>query len=151
MDALFAWLVVVFFVCALLYLRELRKRRAREKKEGSLSGIHWAEQHYTDPEARSVAARFVTILESQIHVPLDRYAPTTRFLEDLGMDDLEPVEVLLALEEDFHTKIPDEDARRMLVIDDMIQYLTKLKGSPNQTPDRTRLARPEISGSTPQA
>ena len=138
MDLLFALYFVAFFIFALFYLRDLRKKRARLKTEGSVDGIRWAERHYTDSQTKTVAARFVTILESQIHVPIERFFPTTRFLEDLGMDDLEPVEVLMAVEEDFHIKIADEDARRMIMIKDMVEYLRQLSADqPNKTVQET--------------
>lgn len=123
MDALFVLLIVAFFVWTLFYLRDLRKRRDRLHAEDRIDGIHWAERYYLDSQTKTVAARFVMILESQIHVPLERIFPTTRFFEDLEIDDIELIEILMAVEKDFHVTITEEDATRITMINDMVDYL----------------------------
>jgi acyl carrier protein len=83
----------------------------------------WAARHYSDEKRRALAARFALILEAQINRPLREFAPTSRFMEDLEMHDLEPVEVLLAIEQEFQIKVPAETAAAMTIFDDVVRYL----------------------------
>ena len=47
----------------------------------------------------------------------------SKFIEDLGADSLDVVELVMALEEKFHIEIPDEDAEKILTVADAIKYI----------------------------
>ena len=83
---------------------------------------HWAASRFPGAD-RHVAAKVAEILVAQLGVSFDSLAPTTRFIEDLGMDDLEPAEVVMALEEEFRFSIPDADCERLVNIADLVRYL----------------------------
>jgi acyl carrier protein len=98
-------------------LEAVRKKKKEE-------AVTWAQRYYADARVCDTAARFVIVLESQIGVPIHQFSPLTRFLEDLAMDDLEPVEVVMAVEEEFEIpEISDCDGERLTTIDAMIRYL----------------------------
>jgi acyl carrier protein len=56
-------------------------------------------------------------------VDADEVTPTAKFVEDLGADSLDTVELVMALEEDFGIEIPDEDAEKIVTVKDVIDYI----------------------------
>lgn len=96
--------------------------RAREE-----ACLRWASVNYPGPDEGWVATT-VEILIEQIGVHLDQIHPQVNFIDDLGMDDLEPVEVVMALEEEFGIDITDEDASQLSTFDDLVNYLRPLVG-----------------------
>jgi len=69
-------------------------------------------------EIRSIVAEILEIDESKI-------TPDARFVEDLGADSLDTVELVMALEEEFGIEIPDEDAEKAKTVQDVIDYISK--------------------------
>ncbi len=91
-----------------------------------MDGREWALRFYADPEMRELAGRFVALLAAQVDVPMGSLTPQTRFLHDLEMVDLEPLELLLAIEQEFGTgRISEADASRFLSIDDVVRFLAR--------------------------
>lgn len=78
----------------------------------------------SEMNSQTIAAKFVKILSEQVDVSLNYVTPSTRFLEDLKMDDLEPVEVIMAVEEEFGIgEIPEKDCESLEQVGEMIEYL----------------------------
>jgi acyl carrier protein len=63
------------------------------------------------------------IMAEQLGISEEEIARDSTFLEDLGADSLDIVELLMALEEEFSIEIPDEDAEKMRIVGDVIDYL----------------------------
>ena len=63
------------------------------------------------------------IIVEQLGVSADQVKPEARFIDDLGADSLDTVELVMALEEEFETEIPDEDAEKMVTVGDALNYL----------------------------
>jgi len=63
------------------------------------------------------------IIVDQLGVDADEVTPTAKFVEDLGADSLDTVELVMALEEDFGIEIPDEDAEKIVTVKDVIDYI----------------------------
>jgi len=82
----------------------------------------WATTFFPEPQ-RDIACRVADILIEQVGVGLDSLAPNARFIEDLGMTDLEPVEVVMALEVEFGFTIPSADCEPLETIQDLVCYL----------------------------
>ena len=61
----------------------------------------------------SLADRIGKIIVEQLGVNEDQVKPEAKFIEDLGADSLDTVELVMALEEEFETEIPDEDAEKL--------------------------------------
>ena len=63
------------------------------------------------------------IIAEQLGVNLDQLAPEASFIEDLGADSLDTVELVMAFEEEFSAEIPDEDAEKLTTVGAVIEYL----------------------------
>ncbi len=63
------------------------------------------------------------IIAEQLGVDEDKIVPEARFIEDLGADSLDTVELVMALEEEFDQEIPDEDAEKIRTVQDAISYI----------------------------
>lgn len=67
------------------------------------------------------------IIVEQLGVNADQVTPEASFIEDLGADSLDTVELVMAFEEEFGAEIPDEDAEKLTTVGAVINYL-KEKG-----------------------
>jgi acyl carrier protein len=78
-------------------------------------------------EGTTVAAfsedRVKEIIAKELEVGVQQLAPEAKFIEDLGADSLDIVELVMALEEEFGLDIPDEDAEKMKTVGDAMNYL----------------------------
>jgi acyl carrier protein len=63
------------------------------------------------------------IVAKELEVGIDQLTPEAKFIEDLGADSLDTVELVMALEEEFGLDIPDEDADKMKTVGDALDYL----------------------------
>ncbi|MCE9615352.1 MAG: acyl carrier protein [Lentisphaerae bacterium] len=63
------------------------------------------------------------IIVEQLGVNADQVTPQASFIEDLGADSLDTVELVMAFEEEFGAEIPDEDAEKLTNVGAVIQYL----------------------------
>jgi acyl carrier protein len=71
----------------------------------------------------SVAEKVKKIVVEQLGVSEDQVAEDAKFIEDLGADSLDQVELVMALEEEFGSDIPDEDAEKMTTVGEAIKYI----------------------------
>jgi acyl carrier protein len=63
------------------------------------------------------------IIVQQLGVNPEQVAPEAKFIEDLGADSLDTVELVMAFEEEFGAEIPDEDAEKLTSVGSVIEYL----------------------------
>lgn len=63
----------------------------------------------------------------QLGVELDEITMEASFIDDLGADSLDIVELLMALEEEFDIEIPDEEAEKLSTVGDIVEYVKKQK------------------------
>jgi acyl carrier protein len=73
--------------------------------------------------AEAVADRVRAIIAEQLGVKVEEVTDAASFIEDLGADSLDTVELVMALEEEFGIEIPDEDAEKMGSVGDAIKYI----------------------------
>lgn len=71
----------------------------------------------------AVADKVKSIIAEQLGVKPEEVAPAASFIDDLGADSLDTVELVMALEEEFGIEIPDEDAEKMTTVGDAIKYI----------------------------
>ena len=74
--------------------------------------------------AASVQARVKEIVCEQLGVSAEEVTPEASFIEDLGADSLDIVELVMALEEEFETEIPDEEAEKITTVQQAISYVS---------------------------
>jgi acyl carrier protein len=72
---------------------------------------------------KPVAERVKEIIVEQLGVNADQVTPEAKFIEDLGADSLDTVELIMAFEEEFGAEIPDEDAEKLQTVGDVIKYI----------------------------
>ncbi len=75
----------------------------------------------------SIAERVKEIVVEQLGVSEEQVVPEAKFIEDLGADSLDTVELVMALEEEFGAEIPDEDAEKITTVGEAIAFIEKAK------------------------
>lgn len=65
------------------------------------------------------------IIVDQLGVDANEVTPEASFIDDLGADSLDTVELVMAFEEEFDIEIPDEDAEKMVTVGQAVEYLKK--------------------------
>lgn len=65
------------------------------------------------------------IIVDQLGVTDDEVKPEASFVDDLGADSLDTVEMVMAFEEEFNIEIPDEDAEKIKTVKDAVDYINK--------------------------
>ena len=68
-------------------------------------------------------AKVNSIIVEQLGVKEEDLRPEASFIDDLGADSLDTVELVMALEEEFDTEIPDEDAEKIRTVKDIYDYI----------------------------
>lgn len=71
----------------------------------------------------SVEQRVKEIIVEQLGVEESQVNPSAKFVDDLGADSLDTVELVMALEEEFSLEIPDEDAEKITSVGDAVSYI----------------------------
>ena len=75
----------------------------------------------------AAADKVKSIIAEQLGVKAEEVTPQASFIDDLGADSLDTVELIMALEEEFNVEIPDEDAEKMTSVGDAIKYIEDMK------------------------
>ena len=76
---------------------------------------------------KSIEQRVKDIIVEQLTVKPEQVTPEAKFIEDLGADSLDTVELVMALEEEFGHEIPDEQAEKLQSVSDVIKYIEDLQ------------------------
>ncbi|MGB0292282.1 MAG: acyl carrier protein [Luteolibacter sp.] len=77
---------------------------------------------------KSIEDRVKDIIVDQLGVNADQVNPEAKFVEDLGADSLDTVELVMAFEEEFDVEVPDEEAEKLQSVGDVITYINNAKG-----------------------
>jgi len=73
--------------------------------------------------ASSIEEKVKNIIVEQLGVTADQVTLQASFIEDLGADSLDTVELVMAFEEEFGVEVPDEDAEKLLTVGDVVKYI----------------------------
>ena len=76
----------------------------------------------------SVQEKVRAIIAEQLGVKPEEVTPQASFIDDLGADSLDTVELVMALEEEFGIEIPDEEAEKLVTVGDAIKYIEEKAG-----------------------
>ena len=71
----------------------------------------------------SIEPKVTKIIKEQLGVDAERIKPEASFIDDLGADSLDIVELVMAMEEEFDMEIPDEDAEKLKTVQDVTKYI----------------------------
>ncbi len=77
---------------------------------------------------KSIEEKVKDIIIEQLGVNAEQVTPAASFIEDLGADSLDTVELVMAFEEEFGVEVPDEDAEKLQSVGDVIKYIEEKKG-----------------------
>jgi acyl carrier protein len=72
---------------------------------------------------KPIDQRVKDIIVEQLGVKAEQVVPTAKFIEDLGADSLDTVELVMALEEEFGIEVPDDQAEKLQSVGDVIKYV----------------------------
>jgi len=72
---------------------------------------------------KSIEDKVKDIIVEQLGVNPEQVTPNASFIEDLGADSLDTVELVMAFEEEFSVEVPDEDAEKLQTVGDVIRYI----------------------------
>ncbi len=75
----------------------------------------------------SIEQEMIDIIVEQLSVEKEKVVANASFVDDLGADSLDLVELIMAMEEGFDIEIPDEDAEGITTVQDAIDYVKKKK------------------------
>ena len=77
----------------------------------------------------SIEDKVRTIIVDQLGIQEDDVKPEASFIDDLGADSLDIVELVMAMEEEFEIEIPDEEAENIKTVEDAIKYINEHKAA----------------------
>lgn len=75
-----------------------------------------------------IEKRVKEIIAEQLSIDVEEVKPEASFIEDLGADSLDTVELIMAFEEEFELEIPDEEAEKIKTVGDAIEHIKKHVG-----------------------
>lgn len=75
-----------------------------------------------------IDVKMIEIIANQLSVPKEKVVPSASFVDDLGADSLDLVELVMAMEESFGIEIADDDTEKMHTVQDAINYVKARKG-----------------------
>ena len=76
----------------------------------------------------SIVEKVRSIIVDQLGVESDKVTADAKFIEDLGADSLDTVELVMAFEENFDIEVPDEEAEKLQSVADVVAYIEKVQG-----------------------
>ena len=76
----------------------------------------------------AIAEKVRNIIAEQLGVKPEEVTPVAKFIDDLGADSLDTVELVMALEEEFGIEIPDEEAEKLVTVGDATRYIEEKAG-----------------------
>ncbi len=76
----------------------------------------------------TVPEKVKNIIAEQLGVKPEEVTPEAKFIDDLGADSLDTVELVMALEEEFGIEIPDEEAEKLVTVGDAVKYIGEKAG-----------------------
>ena len=74
-------------------------------------------------EKKEIFEKLRVMLAEQFGVEEEKITEESSFIDDLGADSLDIVELIMALEEEFDLEIPDEDAEKVVTVGDVVEYI----------------------------
>jgi acyl carrier protein len=83
-------------------------------------------------DKNAIAERIIEIVAEKMDKPKEEIAPEKSFVNDLGADSLDTVELMMDIEYEFDVSIPEEEAQKIVTIGDAIKYVQEHAGNKSQ-------------------
>ncbi len=90
---------------------------------------------------KPVEEKVKDIIVEQLGVNPEQVTPNASFIEDLGADSLDIVELVMAFEEEFSVEVPDEDAEKLQTVGDVVKYIEEKASKSNSRPSAETFVR----------
>jgi acyl carrier protein len=111
--------------------------RWRGRRDGRQEGLHLRKVIYISDRlsheetltVASIEERVIDIVAEQLGVDKEKISPETSFVNDLGADSLDQVELVMELEEEFDIDIPDDAAENIQTVGQAIEFIEKVQSS----------------------
>jgi acyl carrier protein len=100
-------------------------RPSRRGRAGSGRAVDDSANHEVEAMSENIAERVKKIVVEHLGVEADKVTETASFIDDLGADSLDTVELVMAFEEEFGCEIPDDAAETILTVGDAVKFLEK--------------------------
>jgi len=81
------------------------------------------------PTTQEIETKVIEIVSKQLNAPKEKIKSSTSFVNDLGADSLDTVELVMAIEDAFDLSIPDDAATKIQTIGDVVKYIEEHKSS----------------------
>ena len=78
-----------------------------------------------DAKSTTYKDKVIQVIADQLGVKIQEVTDTAKFVDDLGADSLDTVELIMALEDKFLIAIPDEEAEKLITVGDALKYIEK--------------------------
>ena len=101
------------------------RTRAGEVSEGSIGPSEKLRPYKGNKKMSDVAERVKKIVVEHLGVDADKVVEGANFIDDLGADSLDTVELVMAFEEEFGVEIPDDQAETIVTVGDAVRFLEK--------------------------
>ena len=75
----------------------------------------------------NIESQVIDIIVEQLGVDREKVTPEAKFIDDLGADSLDTVELVMTFEEKFSLEVPDEDAEKLKSVTDVVKYIEEHK------------------------
>ena len=111
-----------------VYLRDERGQDSQPPEVVAVPCRFWL-RPVEDSQVASVQDRVIEIVASQLGVGNDQITPETSFINDLGADSLDTVELVMELEEEFEINIPDDAAEKIQTVGQAVEFIEKHQAS----------------------
>ncbi len=82
------------------------------------------------PSTQEIEAKVITIVAEQLSVDKAEVSRETSFVNDLGADSLDTVELVMELEDEFDMNIPDDEAEKLQTVGSAIDFIQKIMAGP---------------------
>ena len=83
-------------------------------------------------DKNAIADRIIEIVAEKMDKPKEEIVPEKSFVNDLGADSLDTVELMMDIEDEFDVSIPEEEAQKIVTIGDAIKYVQEHAGNKSQ-------------------
>lgn len=91
-----------------------------------------------ETKGSSIAEKVKVLVANQLGVTSEQATEGAKFIEDLGADSLDQVELVMALEEEFSIEVSDQDAEKLTTVGDAIKYIESKQSEETKKPEETK-------------